>query len=166
MNKILTSLLFFASALTQVDNRPVERLDLARFMGHWYEIARFDHRFERNLEAVSTEYRLLDDGKVEILNRGIDTRSGAVKEAVGRGRVTRQAGLLRVSFFGIFYADYRILELAPDYSWALIGGNSDRYLWILARTPTLSYKTLQQILQLAERRGYDTDRLIYIDQEP
>ncbi|MBQ2392990.1 MAG: lipocalin family protein, partial [Alistipes sp.] len=113
---------------------------------------------------VSTEYTLLDDGKIRIVNQGVDTRTGAKKEAVGRGRITSTVGLLRVAFFGFFYADYRILELSPDYSWALVGGNSDRYLWILSRTPTLPAATLQQILRLAEQRGYDTKRLIYVDQ--
>lgn len=164
MKTILTSLLFCLAASAPIDNEPIRTVDLDRFMGRWYEIARFDHRFERHLEGVSTEYTLLDDGKIRIVNQGVDARTGAKKEAVGRGRVTSTTGLLRVAFFGFFYADYRILELSPDYSWALVGGNSDRYLWILSRTPTLPTKTLQQILHLAEQRGYDTKKLIYVDQ--
>lgn len=147
-----------------IDRTTVDTFDLPRFMGRWYEIARYDHRFERRLEAVSTDYTLLSDGTVEVLNRGIDERTGREKVARGKARVTDQPGRLRVSFFWFFYADYNVLALAPDYSWALIGSRSPKYLWILARTPQLSATQLGAILRLAEEKGYATAPLIYVDQ--
>ena len=73
-------------------------------------------------------------------------------------------GRLRVSFFWFFYSDYNVLELGPDYDWALVGGGSSKYLWILSRTPRLPSRTLNQILRLAEARGYRTGKLLFVDQ--
>lgn len=147
-----------------IDRTTVSEIDLERFMGRWYEIARYDHPFERHLEAVETDYRLLPDGKIEVINRGTDDRTGKEKVARGKARTTDHAGRLRVSFFWFFYSDYNILALAPDYSWALIGSHSPKYLWILSRTPQLPASTLREILHLAEQRGYSTAPLLFIDQ--
>jgi len=147
-----------------IDRTTVSSLDLQRFMGRWYEIARYDHRFERNLEAVSTDYSLLPNGRIEVVNRGVDSRTGREKVARGKARLTDQTGRLRVSFFWFFYSDYNILAVAPDYSWALIGSKSPDYLWILSRTPHLPALTLREILHQAEQRGYSTTSLIFVDQ--
>ncbi len=147
-----------------INRTTVSEIDLQRFMGHWYEIARYDHPFERHLEAVETDYRLLENGKIEVINRGIDGRTGKEKVARGKARTTDHVGRLRVSFFWFFYSDYNILALGPDYSWALIGSRSPKYLWILSRTPHLPASTLREILHLAEQRGYSTAPLLFIDQ--
>lgn len=147
-----------------IDRTPVRKFDLARYMGTWYEIARFDHKFERGLEAVQTTYTLEPDNRVKVENSGYDLRKGRRSVAVGKGRATDIPGRLRVSFFWIFYSDYNVLELGPDYGWALVGSSSPKYLWILSRTPTLPQETLDEILHLARQRGYDTEGLIYVDQ--
>ena len=147
-----------------INRTTVSEIDLQRFMGHWYEIARYDHPFERHLEAVETDYRLLENGKIEVINRGIDGRTGKEKVARGKARTTDHVGRLRVSFFWFFYSDYNILAVAPDYSWALIGSKSPDYLWILSRTPYLPALTLREILHQAELRGYSTASLIFVDQ--
>ena len=82
----------------------------------------------------------------------------------GRAKMTRHTGRLRVSFFWIFYSDYNILEMAPDGRWALVGSRSPRYLWILARTPSLPEAELEHIVSLADGRGYETQNLIYVEQ--
>lgn len=153
-----------APANNCIDRTTVSNLDLKRFMGRWYEIARYDHPFERNLEAVQTDYRLLENGKIEVINRGVDERTGKEKVSRGKAHTTDTPGRLRVSFFLFFYSDYNVLAVAEDYSWALIGGRSPKYLWILSRTPRLSAVTTRHILHLAEERGYATSPLMFIDQ--
>ena len=144
-----------------INRTTVSEIDLQRFMGHWYEIARYDHPFERHLEAVETDYRLLENGKIEVINRGIDGRTGKEKVARGKARTTDHVGRLRVSFFWFFYSDYNILDMGEKGEWALIGSRSPRYLWILSRTPTLPDATIDHIIDLAEKRGYNTENLIF-----
>lgn len=147
-----------------VDNSTVKSLDLNRFMGRWYEIARFDHRFERDLQQVTTLYTIQKDGTVRVINQGV--KKDKWKTSEGKGKLTTTPGLLRVSFWGPFYSDYRILMLAPDYSYVLIGGEDSKYLWILSRSPQLPQTTCNLILQEAQRRGYDTNNLIWVEQRP
>lgn len=154
--------LFSCKSPRTVDNSTVPELDLKRYLGKWYEIARFDHRFEKGLQHCTATYTLNNDGKITITNRGI--KHGKWKTSVGKGRTTDEEGVLRVSFFWPFYSDYRIMMLAPDYSHVLVGGNGDDYLWILSRTPQLPENTRRQIVNEANRRGYATDNLIWVDQ--
>ncbi|MDE7118699.1 MAG: lipocalin family protein [Bacteroidaceae bacterium] len=157
----LLCLLAGCSKLT-VDNSVVATFDLDRFLGSWYEIARFDHRFERGMEQTKANYVLREDGKVDVLNTGM--KDGKPSEAKGVAKLTNTPALLRVSFWGPFYSDYRIMLLDDDYQYALIGGGSDDYLWILSRTPQISDELKSLILAEAERRGYDTSKLIWVKQ--
>lgn len=148
------------------DNTPVSQFDLSRFLGQWYEIARYDHKFERGMQDVTAEYSLEDNGMVKVLNRGI--RNGEQQVAEGKAKQPdpeRNPAHLRVSFFWFFYSDYNILLLAEDYSYALIGSKSADYLWILAREPMLDENVKATILDEARRRGYDTDALIWVSHE-
>lgn len=148
------------STLT-VDNTAVRSMDLQRYLGKWYEVARFDHRFERNLQQCTATYTLKENGMLQVTNRGM--KDGQWKTSVGKGRVTDVPGVLRVSFFGPFYSDYRVLMLDPEYTYALVGGGSDDYLWILSRTPQLSPLIRDRILREAHRRGYNTSNLIWVN---
>lgn len=148
---------------TTVDNSVVSSVDLNKYLGKWYEIARFDHRFERNMMHCSATYTMQDNGMIKVTNRGI--KEGKWKTSIGKAKLTDKPGVLRVSFFGPFYSDYRIMMLAPDYSYALVGGDNDSYLWILSRTPQLKQSTLNIILSEARRRGYDTNNLIWVQQK-
>ncbi len=150
------------SRATTVDNSTVKSLDLNRFMGRWYEIARFDHKFERDMEQVTTMYSIGKNGNVKVVNQGL--KGTKWKTSEGKGKLTTTPGLLRVSFWGPFYSDYRVMMLAPDYTYALIGGESDKYLWILSRSPQLKDNTLNLILNEATSRGYDTTKLIWVKQ--
>jgi lipocalin len=143
-----------------IDNTPVKSFDLQRFLGSWYEVARYDHWFERGMQQTKAAYKLRTDGKIEVLNTGI--KNGKPKESKGKAKTTATTGLLRVSFFGPFYSDYRILLVDKDYQYALIGSSSDSYLWILSRKPQLTNKVRQLILKEAQRRGYDTGKLIWV----
>lgn len=156
---------YFAScsSTSTVNNSTVQSLDLNRFMGRWYEIARFDHKFERDMQQVTTMYAIQDNGRVKVINQGL--KNGKWETSEGKGKLTTTPGLMRVSFWGPFYSDYRVMMLAPDYSYALIGGDDDKYLWILSRTPKMHQDTLDLILREAQRRGYNTNNLIWVQQK-
>lgn len=150
---------------TQYNNSPISDFNLGRYLGTWYEIARFDHSFERGLENVMAEYTLRDDGMVDVRNSG--WKDGKYKVAEGKARQPDPAGdpaHLEVSFFLFFYSDYNILMLDDDYQVALVGSKSPKYLWILSRTPEVSDSVLDQVLEEASGRGYDIDKLIWVDQ--
>lgn len=146
-----------------VDNSAVKELDLNRFVGSWYEVARFDHFFERGMSHTQANYVIRDDGNIAVTNIGI--KDGKPKTAKGKAKRTDIPSLFRVSFFGPFYSDYRVMLLDADYQFMLIGSNSDNYLWILSRSLHLSEKAKATIIFEAQRRGYDTDKLIWVKQE-
>lgn len=144
----------------------VKSLDLQRYLGTWYEIARFDHRFERGIVGATATYSMRDDGKIKVLNQGYkNSLNGERSVAEAKAKFTGDPGKLKVSFFWIFYADYFILELDDNYQWALIGSSSDKYLWILSRTPQLDEPTKNLLLEKAKKRGYDTSKLIWVEQK-
>ncbi len=145
-----------------VDNSVSGDLNLEKYLGTWYEIARFDHTFERGMTFCKATYTLREDGKVDVLNTGF--KDGKPKEAKGKAKLTDNPRILRVSFFGPFYGDYRIMLLDEDYQWVLVGGNDDSYLWILSRTPQLEDAVKEKILAEAIKRGYDTTQLIWVEQ--
>ena len=147
----------------KVDNAPVAALDLNRYLGEWYEIARFDHSFERGVEHSKANYTQNADGTIKVVNSGI--KGSKPKTAIGKGKATDTPGLLRVSFFGPFYADYRVMLIDKDYSHALVGSGSADYLWILSRTSALSETAKSELLSEAKRRGYDTGKLIWVEQK-
>ncbi|MBR5327274.1 MAG: lipocalin family protein [Paludibacteraceae bacterium] len=146
----------------KVDNSTVATLDLNRYLGYWYEIARYDHAFERGIYYSTARYTMRDDGKIDVLNTGI--KDGRAEESKGIAKTTEVPGLLKVSFFGPFYSDYRVLMVDSEYQYALVGGHNHKYLWILSRTPQLDEATKASILAEADRRGYDTTRLIWVRQ--
>ena len=150
-------------AQTKVDNSVSGDLNLDKYLGTWYEIARFDHSFERGLDFCKANYALREDGKIAVTNTGI--KEGKNKTSNGKAKTTDTPALLRVSFFGPFYSDYRVMLLDADYQWALIGSGSAKYLWILSRTPELPKDTLDTILAEAQRRGYDISKLIWVKQK-
>lgn len=140
----------------------VASLDLSRYMGLWYEIARYENSFERGMTGVTATYTLLPDGKVRVENAGF--KNGVRKHAVGRAFCPdkTQPGKLKVSFFLWFYSDYYVLELDEDnYGYALVGSSSDKYLWILSRTPSLPEETKDKLISSAQNRGYDVRKLLF-----
>ena len=163
---ILVSSLVLATGCAstlKVDNAPVAALDLNRYLGEWYEIARFDHSFERGVEQAKANYTQDADGTIKVVNSGV--KDGKPKTAVGKGKTTDTPGLLRVSFFGPFYADYRVMLIDKEYTYALVGSGSADYLWILSRTSRLSETAKAELLAEARRRGYDMDKLIWVEQK-
>ena len=159
----LAAMFLSACDATEIDNSTVKSVDLNRYVGRWYEIAKFDHIFERGLDFAMANYTLREDGKIDVLNTGV--KDGRAKDAKGIAKTTHISGLLKVSFFGPFYSDYRILMLDANYQYALVGGSNENYLWILSRTPQLDDATRSLILAEAEKRGYNTSKLVWVKQE-
>ena len=164
MAAILLSALSGSAKPYDIDRSTVSDVDLKRYMGRWYEIARFDHSFERNLSYCEAFYAMQDDGSISVVNTGINTNNEHRKTSYGKAKLGDRPGQLRVSFFWIFYSDYNILALSQEYEWALIGSKSDKYLWILSRTRHLDNNTKNNILAIARSRGYDTSKLIWVKQ--
>ena len=166
---VLAALLFPGLLVAQnksFDNSPIPELDIYRYLGLWYEIARFDHSFERDMDNVTAEYLLRDDGRIDVINSG--WKYGKYKVADGKARQPdpkNDPAHLEVSFFLFFYSDYNVLMLADDYQVALVGSGSPKYLWILSRSPEVSTSTLDAVLKEASERGYDTSGLIWVDQD-
>ncbi len=147
------------------DTTPADKVDLERYLGEWHEAARFDNIFERGLHAVSALYEKLEDGTLRVTNTGT-ARDGQQHEAIGKAR--RQEGeaegALEVSFvppYTSFFSDYRILYVTPDYSGALVSDADGDNLWLLERSEGGDPDVLDELLQEAERRGFDTGELIY-----
>lgn len=138
--------------------QPAKPVDLKRYTGLWYEMARYENRFERNCEAVTAAYRALPNGMVEVVN---SCHKGAVggplKVAKGRAKVLAgsQDAKLKVSFFGPFFGDYWVLDHADDYSWSIVGEPSGRYLWILTRAAKPGPTTRDILLSRVMALGYD-----------
>jgi lipocalin len=147
----------------KVNNVPVGSLEWDRYLGVWYEIARFDHSFERGIDCAKALYTKNTDGTIKVLNSGI--KNGKVKTAVGKAKITETPAFLRVSFFGPFYADYRIMKIDSDYKYALVGSGGSNYLWLLSRTKEMPENVKAEFLEEAKQRGYDTTKLIWVNQK-
>ncbi len=162
---LLAGMLPVAACTKDFDNSTVDSFDLSRYLGEWYEIARFDHSFERGMDNTMAQYILQDDGKVIVLNTGWE--NGKFKLAEGKAKYKDpegDPGHLRVSFFLFFYSDYNIMMVDENYQISLVGSKAKNYLWILSRTPVPDPDLLQMVLEEAENRGYDVSKLIWVDQ--
>lgn len=159
---LLTTTCSAAQGKGKVDNSTVGEVDLDRYEGEWYEIVRKPHFFEKGMSHVKATYTLLPNGKIEVRNEGM--KNGKMKVAKGKARATDTPGRLKVTFF-IFPAEYNIMELAPDYSYAVIGGSNGGYLWVLSRTPTMDPTVLEGIYERLEGRGYDLSDIIIVEQD-
>lgn len=151
------------------DNSVVPQLDLERYLGKWYEIARYDHKFERNLVGVSAEYSMRKDGMIKVVNSGYkNSLDGKYSEAIGKAKVpnSKAPAKLKVSFFLFFYGDYFVMDLDENYQWAIIGSSSQDYLWILSRKPIIEPSLYDELIRKIEVRGYDSSVLIKVEQDP
>ena len=142
--------------------RTVQHVDLARYVGTWYDIASFPQRFQRGCTGTSATYTIRSDGGVDVLNRCRDgSLIGKERLARGRARVVDRStnAKLKVSFFRPFWGDYWIIDLGPDYEYAVVGHPGRDYLWILSRTPTIAPAVYDGILERLREQGYEVERL-------
>lgn len=139
----------------------VPRVDLARYMGTWYEIAKYPNRFQKGCLCTTATYTLRSDGKVTVVNQ-CRTAEGRTREARGWAKIVDPStnAKLKVTFFWPFFGDYWILALGEDYCWAMVGAPDRRYLWILSRTQRLEETIYQMLAERAAALGFDLTRLV------
>lgn len=144
---------------------PVEGFDLSRYLGIWYEVARFDFRFEKNLDNTMAQYSLDDKGNVIVVNSGYNYVKKEWTSAEGKAkfRGKENVAALKVSFFGPFYSGYNVIALDEDYRYALVAGKDLSYLWILSREKSIPDTIKAEYLKIAEEVGYDTSELIWVE---
>ena len=163
---LLSSLGFFACASGMKQQPPlqvVSKVDLNRYLGTWYEIARFPHRFQEGCVQSWAMYTLLEDGKIGVLNQcRKGSLDGEISSAKGKAWVVDKEtnAKLKVSFFWPFAGDYWIIDLGENYDYAVVGHPSRTYLWILSRTSEMDEALYTRLLERLQKQGYDTSRLI------
>ncbi len=170
MNLLIATLIVFAGASVSGGAAlsdappltPVSTVELKRYMGKWYEIARYPNRFQRECESdVTATYTLRPDGKVRVVN-ACRKKDGTMKEARGTAKPADRGSnaRLKVTFFWPFYGDYWIIGLDPDYRWSVVGEPGRKYLWILSRSPKMDEAEYQKAMGVIRSCGYDPSRLI------
>ena len=168
--RILIVILFACFTFHIYALETVQHIDLNRYLGKWYEIARFDSWFEKDCTNVTAEYSTSSDGKINVLNTCyLHTPKGKRKQAVGRAIVAdkKTNSKLRVSFLPrylswfdrVFSGDYWILKIDPEYSVVLVGDPSKKYLWILSRDPNLDSSIYNAYVSAAKNLGFNVHKL-------
>ena len=163
----LLAVLIAGAPVAAAANQPVPALDLQRYSGQWHEIAHLPMFFQRQcVDRITANYTPQADGRIEVRN-ACRTKAGTIDESVGAARaVPGKPGQLEVRFAPAWlawlpavWADYWVIDLDPDYQWAVVGGPSRKYLWILSRTPTMERALFERIKADARRRGYPVEKL-------
>jgi apolipoprotein D and lipocalin family protein len=146
---------------------PVRPFDKQKYLGRWYEIARMDFRFERNLKNVTATYSAREDGSIKVENRGYNYVTKEWKQVTGKAKLAGKPdeASLKVSFFGPFYSAYIVIALDKDYKYALVAGESLKYLWILARETTIPETIKQEYLKKAAGLGFDVSALVWVEHD-
>jgi apolipoprotein D and lipocalin family protein len=154
--------------------RVVESLDLTRYAGKWYEIARLPNKFQARCESdVVARYAVRPDGRLDVINqcRAADRTLVEARGIARKGKIKKDA-ILQVRFAPAFFSflpsvwgDYWIIGLGPDYSWAVVGEPSRRYMWILSRAPIMSASSYEQALEIAAGNGFDVSRVVRTPQK-
>lgn len=157
-------ILFNSCASIPKNAKAVRDFEVEKYLGTWYEIARFDFRFEKDLDNTSANYTLDKKGNVIVLNSGYNfvKKKWSKADGLAKFRGDKNIAALKVSFFGPFYSGYNVIALDENYQYALIAGKSLDYLWILSRTKELPDEIKTEYLKIAEDIGYDTSRLIWV----
>jgi apolipoprotein D and lipocalin family protein len=143
--------------------KTVGYVEVERYLGTWYEMARFPQSFQEGCVASTATYTLRDDGLIDVLNTcRRETTDGEERTAEGLARVVDDEtnAKLEVTFFLFFWGDYWIIDLAEDYGWAVVGHPSRDYLWILSRNTTLDAEVYAGILGRLTDQGYEIERLV------
>ena len=142
--------------------RTVPSVDLARYTGTWYEIARYPNSFQKGCRDTTAVYILRPDGEITVVNRCLKGADGKVAEARGRAWLAEppDATRLKVTFFWPFRGDYWIIDLGENYEYAVVGTPDRKYLWILGRTPALPADVYAGILERLKEQGFDSEKLL------
>lgn len=145
----------------------VKSFDKERYLGKWFEIARKDFKYERNLSNTTAEYSLNDNGTIRVDNQGYNTIKGEWTQAIGKAKFVGEENIakLKVSFFGPFYSGYNVIAIDDEYKYALVIGKSLKYLWILSREIDIPEEIKDKYLKMAEEIGYNTADLIWVEHD-
>jgi apolipoprotein D and lipocalin family protein len=165
---LLISIIILSSAYCQKVPSVVTTVDLNRYKGTWYEIARLPIYFEKKLKCVTATYTIRDDGKITVLNKGFyitDPQKSTSSQGVAWVPDKNSPAKLKVQFFWPFSGDYWILYLEKDYNYVLVGDPSYKYLWILARDKVMDETTYNMLLQKAIDNGFDVKPIIRVNQD-
>jgi apolipoprotein D and lipocalin family protein len=165
---LLLPILFSNTAQSQKVPSVVSEVDLNRYKGMWYEIARLPNFFERKLKCTSATYTLRDDGKITVLNKGnylTDPQKSTSSKGVAWIPDKNSPAKLKVQFFWPFSGDYWIMALDKEYRYVLVGDPAHKYLWILAREKKMDEQTYNMLLSKAVENGYDVKSIIRVEQD-
>lgn len=145
--------------------KAVSPFEKEKYLGKWYEIARLDFYFEKDLNNTTAEYSLKDNGMIKVDNKGYNYKKEKWVQSVGKAKFagSDKVAMLKVSFFGPFYAGYNVIAIDNDYKYALVCGENLDYLWILSRETTIPETIKQQYLAKAKSIGYDVGKLIWVE---
>lgn len=145
----------------------IQPFDSKKYLGDWYEIARLDYRFEKNLNNATAHYSMNKNGTIKVVNRGYNTKTKKWKEVEGKAKFVTSPNIakLKVSFFGPFYAGYNVIAIDPDYQYALVVGKNLKYLWMLSREKTIPENIKQEYLRKAKDLGYPVSELIWVEHD-
>ena len=168
---LITFLSFTAFTALALEGRKdelevVQSVDLSRYLGRWYEISRLPNGFQKKCaDMVTANYTMSGEGKIEVINR-CRKASGEYVTARGRAKIVdkKTNAKLKVTFFWPFYGDYWILDLGPNYDYAVVGEPRRKYLWILSRSPRMDETLYQQLLQKMASQGFNTEMMIRTSQ--
>jgi apolipoprotein D and lipocalin family protein len=143
----------------------VPHVDLKRYLGRWYDIAHYPQSFQKGCSCTTAEYKLNEDGTIEVINTC--NKDGKKKISKGRAKIKDKItnAKLSVTFFWPFSGKYWIIDLAPDYSYAVVGHPNRNYLWILSRSKEMDGKTYLDILSRIKAKGYDLTKLEKTEQQ-
>jgi len=150
----------FISCKSSQELETVNNVDLKKYSGLWYEIARLPNRFEKDMQFVTAKYILQPSGDIQVINSGI-TSKGVLKSSKGRAWVpnSKYPGRLKVSFFWPFSGDYYIIYLNREYTLALVGSPSRKYFWILSKNPSVDKSIYSEMLNIARNKGFDVSKI-------
>lgn len=157
MRALLLIVLAAGCSHAPLDSQPMPKVEAARYMGKWYEIARLPNRFEKGCAGVTAEYELKGDGTVSVLNTCHEKDpAGPARQAKATAwSVDPSGSRYEVSFFRPFKAPYWVIALEPEYRWAVVGHPKKKYLWILSRTPKMAEADEKAAFGAAAALGYD-----------
>ena len=155
---------FYSCATIPKGAVAVKPFNKERYLGKWYEIARIDFKYERDLKNTTAEYSLNVNGTIKVDNRGYNTKRGEWEQAIGKAKFVGEENIamLKVSFFGPFYSGYNVIAIDDEYRYALITGKSLKYLWILSRETNIPSEVKDKYLKIAEEIGYNTTDLLWV----
>ncbi|MEN4762235.1 lipocalin family protein [Chryseobacterium sp. C39-AII1] len=142
----------------------IQNFNAEKYLGKWYEIARFDYKFEKNMDNVTATYSKNEKGTIRVDNKGYDYIKKEWKESIGEAKFVNKEteARLKVSFFKPIWAGYNVIDIDENYQYALVVGNSTKYIWILSRTKEIPESIKQRFLEKAKNIGYNVDDLIWV----